>query len=110
MTQRKLAAALDVDVTYISKIETGKAPPPARDKIEVAAKVLGLGPAEREELFRLADKIPKDFAKFLSNQPRAFQLFRTIRQAPAHEQAELLDKLIREAESARLSRDNSSDD
>src|SRR6266508_4189066 len=86
MTQQQLADAIEVDFTYISKIEGGKAPPPARDTIERAGKALSLTQEEVAELFRLADKLPGDVISFFSQKADALRLFRTISGAPAREQ------------------------
>lgn len=101
LTQRQLADAIDVDFTYISKIESGGAPPPARDRIGTAAKVLKLSPAETDELFHLAEKIPTNVTDFVAKQPATQRLLRSIREVPASEQAKLLEDLIKEAEKRR---------
>lgn len=98
MTQRQLANAIGVDFTYISKIESGGAPPPARDKIELLAKTLKLSPIESDELFRLAGKLPEGVAAFMTREPSAQRLLRSIRQVPVAEQERLIEHLIREAE------------
>ena len=110
LTQRQLADAMDVDFTYISKIESGNVPPPARDRIELAAKALKLSSTETEELFRLAEKIPADVESLFSRQPGALRLFRTIRQAPAREQEALLEELIEEVEARHKKKRRSPND
>ena len=101
LTQRQLADSMKVDFTYVSKIESGSAPPPARDRIELAVKVLKATPDEAAELFRLADKIPADVTTLISRQPGALRLFRSIREVPARDQADLLEDLIRKVETRR---------
>lgn len=98
LTQRQLADAIQVDFTYISKIESGAAPPPSRDRIDLAAKTLRLTSSETEELFRLAEKIPANVAEFVARRPATQRLLRSIRQLPPAEQDKLLDQLIRQAE------------
>ena len=98
LTQRQLAEAIGVDFTYISKIESGASPPPSRERIEMAAKVLRLSAGETEELFRLAEKIPANVAEFVAKRPAAQRLLRSIRQLPPAEQDKLFDDLIKQAE------------
>lgn len=109
LTQRELADALKVDFTYVSKIESGNAPPPARDRIELAVKTLEATPDEAAELFRLADKIPADVSMLISQQPAALRLFRSIREVPLRDQAKLLEDLIRRVEGNQQGRRGSGD-
>lgn len=97
-TQEQLADAIGVDFTYISKIEKGKAPPPARDRIEAAAKFLQLKEEEELELLRMAEKVPADVQQWVIDEPRAVTLYRKIQKAPPEEQDVLLQDLINEVE------------
>ena len=60
MTQRGLAKSVNVDFTYLSKIENGVMPPPSEKVILQLAEVLK---ADRDELITLAGKIPSDIAE-----------------------------------------------
>ena len=93
-TQEELATAIGVDFTYISKIENEKAPPPSRDRIEEAARFLGLSQDEEIELLLLADKLPSDVQDWALDRPKAVSLYRTIKQASPEKQEEILDELI----------------
>ncbi len=64
LTQRELALKVDIDFTYLSKIETGSAPPPAEKTIRELARVLRTDP---EELIFLAGKVPKDLGKIAAS-------------------------------------------
>ena len=75
LTQRALAEKLDVDFSYLSKIESGAAPPPSEKVILRLAEVLN---ADRDELLTLAGKIPPDIAEALKNR-EARQLLRSKR-------------------------------
>jgi len=75
LTQRALAEKLDVDFSYLSKIESGVAPPPSEKVILRLAEVLN---ADRDELLTLAGKIPPDIAEALKNR-EARQLLRSKR-------------------------------
>ena len=101
---------MKVDFTYVSKIESGNAPPPARDRIELAVKALKATPDEAADLFRLAEKIPADVTTLISRQPGALRLFRSIREVPARDQAELLEDLIRKVETRQQKGKKGSED
>ncbi len=98
LTQEQLADALALDFTYISKIERDKAPPPARDRIGLAAVVLKLTPSERDELFLRAEKLPAEVEEWVIRRPEALRLYRSIRRYPAKEQSRILGDLIDEIE------------
>lgn len=97
-TQQELADAMEVDFTYVSKIEKGKAPPPARDRIDAAARFLKLSEEEEIDLLLLADKVPADVQKWVLETPRAVSLYRKIRDTSPREQEKLLEELIAEVE------------
>ncbi len=104
LTQRELARAMKVDFTYVSKIENGGAPPPHRDRIEMAARAVKATPDQTAELFRLAEKLPQDVSQFLATNASAMRLVRRIRTAPVREQAKILDKLIQDVEDREKAR------
>ena len=64
MTLRGLAQAVNIDFTYLSKIENGVLPPPSEKVIQQLAESLQ---ADRDELFTLAGRIPSDIAEMLKN-------------------------------------------
>jgi transcriptional regulator with XRE-family HTH domain len=98
MTQRELADALGLDFTYVSKIEGGRVPPPAREKIERAVEVLKLSSEEQIGLFVLAEKLPTDMEEWVTNRPETYRLYRSMRELPREEQDRLLDELIEHIE------------
>ena len=73
MTQKELAEKVDIDFTYLSKIETGVMPPPSEKVILRLAEVLN---TDKDELMTLAGRVPPDVAQLLSN-PEALQLVRS---------------------------------
>ncbi len=75
MTQRGLARAVDIDFTYLSKIENGVMPPPSEKVILQMAEALN---ADQDELLTLAGKIPPDIAEILKN-PETLQMLRSGR-------------------------------
>src|SRR4051794_7691907 len=77
MNQQKLATAAHIDVTYLSKIETGKMDPPAEDTVRRLAKALGEDPTE---LLILAKKIPSDVRAIVTESPEVSLFLRTAKQ------------------------------
>ena len=75
LTQRELANNVNVDFTYLSKIENGVLPPPSEKVILRLTEVLN---ADKDELITLAGRIPADIAQILKNR-RALQLLRSER-------------------------------
>ena len=64
MTQRELAGRVNVDFTYLSKIENGALPPPSEKVILQLAEVLN---TDKDDLITLAGKIPSDIAGMLKD-------------------------------------------
>jgi transcriptional regulator with XRE-family HTH domain len=62
MSQREVANRVNIDFTYLSKIESGVMPPPSEKVIAKLAKVLG---ADKDELITLAGKVPSDLSRIL---------------------------------------------
>ena len=57
INQRELAARVQIDFTYLSKIENGRMPPPAASTI---VKLAGALDVHADELLLLAEKVPSD--------------------------------------------------
>ena len=64
MTQRELADRVNVDFSYLSKIESGAVPPPSEKVISQLAEALN---ADKDELTILAGEIPSDIVEILKN-------------------------------------------
>lgn len=62
MSQRQVASLVDINYTYLSKIEGGEIPPPSEKVIIKLALVLH---ADKDELITLAGKIPSDLSQIL---------------------------------------------
>lgn len=78
LTLRNVAAKVDVNFTYISKIENGKldfGDYPSEKLIRKLAKVLK---ADVDELLLLAEKIPADIKKRVVQRPDAFRKFASL--------------------------------
>ncbi len=64
MTQRELADRVNIDFSYLSKIESGVVPPPSEKVISQLAEALN---ADKDELIILAGRIPPDIAQILQD-------------------------------------------
>lgn len=62
ITQRELASKVNVDFSYISKIETGALEPPSEDIIIKISKVLEV---DEEQMIMLGKKIPTRYKEFI---------------------------------------------
>ena len=98
LTQRQLATRLDLDYTYISKIESGAVPPPPRERIEAVAGVFRLSQGEKDELLLLAQEVPADVEQWIVSDPNALVFYRSLAQHSTADQAALLKELIQRLE------------
>jgi len=73
MMQRELAGLVNIDFTYLSKIENGVMPPPSDKVILQLAEALH---ADSDELITLAGRIPADIVEILRDR-EALQLLRS---------------------------------
>lgn len=91
--QHELAEAAGMDVTYLSKIETTKLPPPSAEKIEAIARRLNVDP---DELLFLARKAPRGIiTKAISREPSVIRFLREVPQMTKDEIDDLLRKRAR---------------
>ncbi|MFQ6122105.1 MAG: helix-turn-helix domain-containing protein [Dehalococcoidales bacterium] len=73
LTQRELADKVNIDFSYLSKIENGILPPPSE---KVILRLSGVLNADKDELITLAGRIPSDIAQMLKNR-ETLQLLRS---------------------------------
>lgn len=66
---------IDVDFTYLSKIENDRMPTPSAKAIAALARELD---ADADELSILAGKIPGDLVDALTRDPGAVKMFRSL--------------------------------
>ena len=76
LSQKDLAERVGIDFTYLSKIETGNAAPPAEDTIRKLADVLR---ADADKLILLAGKVPKDLGKVVTGSKTMPTLLRAMK-------------------------------
>lgn len=79
---RSVSRRLDIEPSYLSKIERGLEPPPGEDTIKDLARVLGEDP---DILLALAGKISRDLIGIIRQRPALFaELIRSLRSLPNH--------------------------
>ncbi|SDD65031.1 helix-turn-helix transcriptional regulator [Auraticoccus monumenti] len=60
LRRQELAVSAGISVEYYTRLEQGRAPRPSREVLTALAGTLGLTPAERDHLFRLAGELPPE--------------------------------------------------
>jgi transcriptional regulator with XRE-family HTH domain len=79
---RRIAAAIDVEPSYLSKIERGEQPPPSEKTIRALAGALDEDP---DILLALAGKVSADLQEIIRKRPHLFaQLIRELKDLPDH--------------------------
>jgi len=89
LTLRDVAAKVDINFTYLSKIENGKldfSDFPSEKLIRKLAKALG---GDTDELLLLAEKVPDGIRKRVVERPDAFRKFASL-------DDKTIDKLLEE--------------
>lgn len=86
-TQRQLAEAAGVTVSYISDVENGRKQPSKPETIRSLASALGI---RADELFVGVRRVPDDLAERLRTDIRAVNLVRAVLALDAEKQADLL--------------------
>lgn len=75
LSLRAVAARVNINFTYLSKIENDELAPPAEDKIRLLARELEL---DADDLFTVARKMPEDLSA-LTLRPLVPQILRTTK-------------------------------
>jgi transcriptional regulator with XRE-family HTH domain len=79
---RKVAAAVGVEPSYLSKVERGEQPPPSEKTIVALARELG---QDADVLLALAGKVSQELQAIIRKRPRLFaQLIRELKNMPDH--------------------------
>jgi HTH-type transcriptional regulator, competence development regulator len=76
ITQRDLATKVDVDFTYISKMESGKLD--NFPSIDIIKKIAGILETDPDELIFLAKKIPENIRETIANDDLAATFLRKV--------------------------------
>ena len=79
---RQVANRIEVEPSFLSKVERGEVPPPSEAKIVLLAKDLGEDP---DVLLALAGKVSSDLQAAIRRRPELFAgLIRELRDMPDH--------------------------
>jgi transcriptional regulator with XRE-family HTH domain len=79
---RRLAKAIDIEPSYLSKIERGQQPPPGEETIIALARELEENP---DVLLALAGKVSKELQEIIRKRPKLFaELIRQMQDMPEH--------------------------
>lgn len=97
-TQREVADAISVDFTYMSKMEKAGGLIPAAKKIDEIAAFLTLSDAERDDLYRLAEKIPDEVGRLIVREPLAANFYRAVNRMDDARRREFLRDLVEKLE------------
>ena len=77
---RRVAQAIGVEPSFLSKVERGLQPPPSEPKIRKLAEVLGEDP---DVLLAMAGKVSDDLKQVILQRPQLFgDLLRQLKAAP----------------------------
>lgn len=79
LTQKELAKKVEIDFTYLSKIETGDLPPPSDDVIAKIAIELEI---EADKLFLLAKKVPPSYRREIIKDKSTKEVLRLVTHHP----------------------------
>lgn len=79
---RGVARRLEIQPSYLSKVERDEVPPPSEATIVALARVLGL---DADVLLALAGKVSSDLQAAIRRRPKLFaELIRELRDMPDH--------------------------
>jgi len=79
---RRVAAAIGVEPSYLSKVERGEQPPPSEKTVMALAQTLGEDP---DVLLALAGKVSAELLQIIRKRPQLFaQLIRDLKDLPDH--------------------------
>lgn len=79
---RQVALKIDVEPSYLSKIERGEQPPPSEQTIRRLAQVLR---EDADVMLALAGKVSGDLQKIIRGRPKLFaELIRNLKDMPDH--------------------------
>lgn len=81
-TVRKLAAMIDIQPSYVSKVERGEVPPPSEATIVRLAEALQEDP---DVLLAMAGKVSAELREVIVKRPKLFaDVIRQLKDAPDH--------------------------
>lgn len=90
LTQREAAAALEIDFTYLSKLENDRGEPPSERTVRNLAKLLETDP---EELLALAGRVPTELRERAQSDITFARLLRRLPDASSNELQDIYRRL-----------------
>ena len=79
---RRVAAAIGVEPSYLSKVERGEQPPPSEKAVLALAQALG---EDQDVLLAMAGKVSAELLQIIRKRPQLFaQLIRDLKDLPDH--------------------------
>ena len=79
---RRVAASMEVQPSFLSKVERGESTPPSEEKTKKLAEILGEDP---DVLLALAGKVSSDLREAIMKRPKLFgELIRQMKDLPEH--------------------------
>ncbi|MFA5577644.1 MAG: helix-turn-helix transcriptional regulator [Tissierellaceae bacterium] len=91
ITQRELASKIDVDFSYISKIETGALEPPSEEIIIKMSKILEV---DEETMIMLAKKIPTSYKEIIVEDELAGLFLREVPRMSAEDREKVRKAIL----------------
>lgn len=92
LTLRELASEVDINFTYLSKIENGKLDFSEYPSEKLIRKLAAVLEGDVDELLLLAEKIPDEIRKRVIERPDAFRRFARLDDAALDKLLEVLDR------------------
>lgn len=92
LSQRQLAEQVNIDYSYLSKIERGKVDPPSEKVLLDIAEVLEI---DNDELLYLAEKAPSDLDEVITEAPYIPSILRRARGLTREDWEEIGDLIER---------------
>jgi transcriptional regulator with XRE-family HTH domain len=94
LSLRDVANATGIDFTYLSKVETGRFPPPSEEVIAKLSRVLDL---DSDALLALANKVGADIHQIIVSNPETAKLLRAWRDHGPAKAKEILNEEMEKA-------------
>src|SRR5690349_12760623 len=89
---RQMAKMIHVSPTYLSKVERDEFPPPAEDKVEAIAEIIG---CNKDDLLARANRVASDITEIIKRHPIELSaLLRATKDLPAED----IPKVLREVQ------------
>ncbi len=92
LSQVQVAGRVRIDVTYLSKIENNRVPPPPEAVVRRLADILG---GAADDLLIMGNRVPEDYARQIRDDSLVADFFRQAR-GLNHSQRQRIQRIINE--------------